>query len=335
MPHSRLLHNSIGSNVPPNGFRIRHIILSVSYTSVKITHPVLTVKRAIFTAALALASSSATEAATVDNLLYYYDFNDLTGHAATAPNLSADKGGTAAKGSLASLSWANYTDANLSYEGAHAYRAQGNSNNDLQLNFGSGEFSGGFTMSVMVRDFASWGNPATTSSSAQYGRILGLTDSSRIYYMQKANGNAQSSGAWEQFCSDGNTLASGQAGAPNNLGNWASGIIERDSYTNITVTMAASETDPSLTTVTVYFDGQKKMAANTTLDLANLANLQFAKANGIGSFDNLQIYDTALSAAEVSYLASHPASVIPEPATATLSAMALLAMASRRRKKML
>lgn len=290
-------------------------------------------KRSFITASLAPLTACAAHAASVDNLLYYYDFNSLTGNAATAPNLSAAKGGTAGTGSLTSSAWANFTDADISYEGAHAYRAQSNSSNTLQLNFGAGEFSGGFTMSIMVRDFASWGTPMTTSSAGQYGRILGLTDSSRIFYMQKATGGTGAPGAWESFCSDGNTLAGGSAGGPNNLGNWASETIQRDSYTNVTVTMAVSENKPSLTTVAVYFDGRKKFAADTTLDLDTLANLQFVQANIASSFDNLQIYNAALNDAEVGLLASRPTGVLPEPTSTTLAVLALAGMAVRRRRK--
>lgn len=293
-------------------------------------------KRTLFAASLALLTACASYAASADNLRYYYDFNMISpsGSAETAPNLAADKGGTAGAGSLASSAWANYTDADLAYEGDHAYRAQSNSANSLQLNFGAGEFSGGFTMSVMVRDYATWGSGSslTTSSAQQYGRFLGLTDGSRIFYMQKATGSTSATGDWEQFCSNGNTFANAQAGSVNNLGGWASKPIQRDSYTNITVTMAVSETDSSLTTVSVYFDGQKLLTADTTLSLDSLSSLQFANANTAGSFDNLQIYNTALNDAEVGMLASNPTGILPEPATATLSALALAGMAIRRRR---
>lgn len=289
-------------------------------------------KRVLLTATLALLGTCTASAASVDNLLYYYDFNTLSGSAQTAPNLATNKGGTSGAGNLSSSAWANYTDADLAYEGDHAYRAQGNSSNALQLNFGAGEFSGGFTMSIMVRDFASWGDPTTTASAALYGRILGLTDASRIFFMQKATGGTTAAGSWEQFCSAGNTLVDGAAGSVNNLGNWASHKIARDTYTNITLTLSTSENDASLTTVTVYFDGQKFLTADTALDLDTLSNLQFAKANIAGTFDNLQIYNAALNDEEVGILASRPTGVLPEPATATLSLLAFAGLTLRRRR---
>lgn len=297
-------------------------------------------KRTLIATTFALLGASVATAAapSAKNLLYYYDFNTLVSQsdASSAPNLAGSLGGTNGSGSLSKSAWANFTESGDAYEGAHAYRTQTNSTDGMKLNFGAGEFSGGFTMSIMVRDFASWDKGASTSSAAIYGRILGLTDGTRTFFMQKTgdeNNQSASLGVaapWESFCVTGD-LGASTKGA--NLGAWASDTISRDSFTNITLTFATSTSNADLTTVSVYFDGKRCLTADTTFDLDTLTSLQFAKTGIASTFDSLQVYNTAMNAGDVALLAANPTRVIPEPASATLSLLALGSLALRRRRK--
>lgn len=85
-------------------------------------------------------------------------------------------------------------------------------------------------------------------------------------------------------------------------------------------------------TLTLYIDGVQQGEAVTGWDSGVPTGIQFGGTlgggNGIGAaaIDNLNIWDRALTASEVT-------SLIPEPTTATLSLLALAGLVARRRRK--
>ena len=107
--------------------------------------------------------------------------------------------------------------------------------------------------------------------------------------------------------------------------------IDGDAQTWSTVTIVSDSTNGNLS---LYVDGSQKASAGdwdagelTTLSVgyACIGNDQRIMTDGY--IDNLYIWNRALNASEVSAL------IIPEPATATLSLLALAGLAARRRRK--
>ena len=91
--------------------------------------------------------------------------------------------------------------------------------------------------------------------------------------------------------------------------------------------------DSSANTLTLYVDGVQTQQA-TGWDPASIVGMQFGKGFAYGrdpledaTIDNLAIWNTALSKDMVESL------IVPEPATATLSLLALAGLAARRRRK--
>lgn len=89
----------------------------------------------------------------------------------------------------------------------------------------------------------------------------------------------------------------------------------------------------------LYVDGQS--VASDSVVYANTNSQPWiiggAKASGsssynsfLGSLDDIQLYDTALTAGNIAYLFNHPGLSLPEPASLTLMASGLMLMVRRR-----
>lgn len=119
--------------------------------------------------------------------------------------------------------------------------------------------------------------------------------------------------------------------APVNGTNFSIGTLDSLKGSNITLTYGAGAENGAV--MTAYVNGESVGSFMFEGEVATLTGFQVGAAFGNGRkitsavFDNFAIWNTALTADQVKTLAN-----VPEPATATLSLLALVALAARRRR---
>ena len=185
----------------------------------------------------------------------------------------------------------------------------------------------GFTVSITLSNLSIWGD-STKNPAGIFG--LGIAGNEYTYLVS-------------YDCSGtGNRYAGGYDGSKTKLDfTAADGAVQTSPRTDTPVTLTVTFLD---TDVIYYVDGNQigtfslKVGQTvnnsvvgdytddviTTLAIGSWAG-KTASGHANGNFYNLAIYDGAMSASEVKAL-------IPEPATATLSLLALAGMAMRRRR---
>ncbi len=110
--------------------------------------------------------------------------------------------------------------------------------------------------------------------------------------------------------------------------------ISNEDWTTITLTSAKLNVADTNQTLTLYINGEQVGSATGWIASQNIDAIQFGSVLGQGSqavghmeVDNISLWNRALSSSEVKSLQ------VPEPTTASLSLLALSALALRRRRK--
>ena len=209
------------------------------------------------------------------------------------------------------------------------------SESDVWSNLNTGT---SFTISFDITKINVLSSESTIASFAGSHNANGYDDGKLLIRMSDSgsltliNSHGTSSNSWSEYF-DGSTYGDATVSAYST----DLGLTVEESLTTTTTNTFVSDTVSKI--FTIYKNGiQIDQWTNWNTD-TGLTGMQLAGRFGGGSsltgdetveFDNVPIWDKALSDKEVGYIVT-PA--IPEPATATLSLLALCGLAARRRRK--
>lgn len=201
-------------------------------------------------------------------------------------------------------------------------------NSVYSSNMGSEFNTGSFTINfdlISTTKSANWGSILSLYSNS-HGAQAGWNNALSIRNEGGANTNLYLS-----LTDDG---VAGYDGRTDNSAKIDTGInVNSNTPTSITIVSSAAAEGADYGTLTLYINGKQKGNTITDWNAKNLVGINFGGLLGGGSkagetiIDNVTIWNTALSAEAVA------AVTIPEPATATLSLLALAGLVARRRRK--
>ncbi|MBR5888270.1 MAG: PEP-CTERM sorting domain-containing protein [Akkermansia sp.] len=196
-----------------------------------------------------------------------------------------------------------------------------------------------FTISFDITNINVSSTDSTIASFAGSHNANGWDDGKLLIRMSDSgsltliNSHGTSSNSWSEYF-DGSTFGNATVSAYS----CDLGLTAAESIASITTYTLVSNADDQ--TFTIYKNGtQIDQWTNWNTD-TGLKGLQLGGRFGGGNkltgsetvdFDNVTIWDKALTAAEVGSIVIAPA--VPEPTTATLSLLALAGLAARRRRK--
>ena len=206
------------------------------------------------------------------------------------------------------------------------------SESDVWANVNTG-FS--FTISFDIANINVSNTDSTIASFAGSHNANGWDDGKLLVRMSDSgsltliNSHGTSSNSWSEYF-DGSTFGNATVSAYS----CDLGLTSAESTTSVTTYTLVSNNDAK--TFTIYKNGnQIGQWTNWNTD-TGLTGLQLGGRFGGGNkitgnetvdFDNVTVWNKALDATEVSAL------IVPEPTTATLSLLALVGLAARRRRK--
>ncbi len=252
-------------------------------------------KKTITLAALALGLAVSASAAT---LQYGLDFNTIGSNGIVFKNL-----GDGATTIGATGGYCNYVSDVPVLGGVNSHRSNGATFNISDNSGIDGlNFTDGFTLAVHLNyaDEKNWKDALTLKIDDTTFRIEMNADNKWVVYGGGAIG-----------LSDDTVLADN---------------IAHNDWHHLGLTFQGDAME-------VYLDG----VLETSLNLSTTTNSVVQQIRGSGSghsgyvyMDNFAVYDGVLTANDMKYLSTHN---IPEPATATLSLLALAGLAARRRRK--
>lgn len=248
-------------------------------------------------------------------LVYYYDFEKITGGdggvagdaSAVNHNLAPSPGTGRWVESNPDL-WVGWTGGALNSTYAFNCPTGGSK---LTLT-GTGEngslgvnAADGFTLSFHIKD----------TGAAQWAKMFQLnTSSGNNIYAKKVLGSASEPGA-SQIGVNGDNLG---------LDNWADFTAPKDAFMHLAFTFQNG-------TLTGYKNGIRFLSAENLAFTGELTSINLAPAGG-AAFDEVSLYSGVLTSGEIAYLTTHQ--LLPEPSTACLDLLGLAIFSLRRKRQL-
>lgn len=269
----------------------------------------------IFIPLLLALAAGAGAAQAQPKLLYSYDFERISGGGGETPGqvstVNHNLAPTPGTGSWTATSgWVGWVNGALGSSYAFNAPAGGakltltgtGENGSLGVNT-----TDGFTLSFHIRDTGTniWAKMFQMNTSDGQNIAAG-----------KVTGSTTQAGDSQFSISGTNGYGLGQQ-------NWSAFSAPTDSFIHLAFTFQDG-------TLTGYQNGVQFITASNLNFTGDLTSINLTPSGG-AAFDNVALYSGLLNQSEIAYLSTH--AFLPEPATASLCALGLAALAFRRKRR--